>query len=145
MGDNLVLKMERRFSASLDAVFDAWTQPDLLAKWFGPENTSVPDCAMDLTVGGHWHAVLHGENGAKHHCSGVYKVIERPTLLVFTWAWTQEDGSRGYESIITVSLKANGNGTDLSFEQVGFVDAEAQTSHESGWTDCFNCLEKLLS
>src|ERR1700687_2996472 len=61
--------------------------------------------------------------------SGVYRVIDRPRRLVFTWAWDEDDGSRGHETEVTVTFDAAPGGTRLRLLQQTFQNAEVRDKH----------------
>ena len=90
--DDQVLVVERTLAASPDKVFDAWVNPEILVQWWGPEGMSIPQHSLDLREGGAWEATMRNNDGGEVVVSGVYKVIDRPNRLVFTWAWRQHLG-----------------------------------------------------
>jgi uncharacterized protein YndB with AHSA1/START domain len=70
----------RKLAASPDAVFDAWTKPEQIREWWDPDGVPLHDCSIDLRVGGEFKLVNRGHSPP---FAGVYRVIERPSLLVF--------------------------------------------------------------
>ena len=89
MSDDAILKIEREFSAPPDVVYNAWINPEILVKWWGPEGMTTPDFKLDVHEGGSWTTTMEGSEGNRVTTSGVYKVLEPPKRLVFTWAWTR--------------------------------------------------------
>ena len=75
--------------------------------------------------------------------SGIYREIEAPSRLVFTWAWHEGD-KRGHETIVTVALKPHGAGTELTLTQSRFESAVARDMHAQGWSSSFDCLAEYL-
>jgi uncharacterized protein YndB with AHSA1/START domain len=143
MKDHRVLRMERRFNATPEKVFAAWVEPAQFTSWFGPEGMSIPEHQIDPRVGGKWMTRMEG-GGQSHTVSGVYRVIERPRRLVFTWAWHNE-GKRGHESEVTIELRPDGkNGTLLTIMQQSLESAESLAQHEHGWTSTLNKLARHL-
>ena len=140
-----VLSITRRFSAPIEAVFRAWTDPAQLAQWWGPENVTVPDCEMDVRVGGKWRTCMAMPDGGKMWVEGTYREISEPERLVFTWSWDQEDGSRGHETIVTVEFEEADGGTEMRLTQSLFQDAEACRMHGEGWTSSFVCLDQQIA
>lgn len=79
------LVIERRFDAPAALVFDAWTKPELLKRWFyGPDGWRLDVCEIDLRVGGQLRFVWRGAGTAEMGMSGVYREIAGPTRLVHT-------------------------------------------------------------
>lgn len=89
----------RDFEAPRNLVFDAWTKPELLKRWFGARGWHLVDCEVDLRVGGTWRFVSRGPGGAQMEQSGVYRQIERPEQLVYTESYDEQSGSD--ESVVT--------------------------------------------
>ena len=87
--------VERAFDAPRRAVFAAYTQPDLLRRWFGPHGFTLTECEIDLRVGGHWRYVVRGPslNGTDRNemiLQGYYREVEPPELLVTTQVFGDE-------------------------------------------------------
>ncbi len=145
MSDDRVLRIERQFSATPEDVFDAWTDPTRIVAWWGPEGMHVPESEFEPHVGGAWATTMRNGEGQEFHVSGVYTAIERPKRVAFTWAWRQEDGSRGHETAVDVTFEAAGGGTLLKLVQRSFETTEQRDNHRGGWTSSFNDLERYLA
>jgi uncharacterized protein YndB with AHSA1/START domain len=76
--------MSRAFNASRRLVFDAWTKPALLMRWYGARGWQLVGCEVDLRVGGAWRFVSTGPSGDSMAQSGVYQEIAAPDRLVYT-------------------------------------------------------------
>lgn len=139
------LKIERVIRAPVQEVFDAFVVPEQLARWWGPEGVTIPDYSMDVRPGGKWRTVMQLPDGNKPEVSGEYRTIEKNKRLVFTWAWKQEDGTRGHETEITVTFEPVGNGTKLTLVQAVFAETEHRDRHGQGWESSFNSLERFLA
>ena len=141
--DALVVRQE--FRASAEFLFDAWTDPALLARWFHARpswSTRVVRC--DVRVGGGWEIVMvppPGE-GPDCRCFGAYRAIERPRRLVFTWHANGEDD---YETIVTLEFRALGpDRTELVLTQTGLRAPEDREDHRRGWDGCLASLAGLV-
>jgi uncharacterized protein YndB with AHSA1/START domain len=143
--NDCVLELERLIPAPPERVFEYWTEPDLLLKWFGPEGFDIPEHELDIRPGGRWRKVLRSPEGQLRTVSGVYNTIEPPRRLVFTWAWDDERGVRGHETEVTVTLEPTPGGTRLKLVQQVFQSAEMRKLHNAGWTSAFNKLQKLTA
>lgn len=142
--DALSLKLDRTFRARRERVFQAFTDAVHLQKWWGPPGTTISACELDPKPGGSWLTTMRAPDGSEMSVSGVYREVEAPSRLVFTWAWTQEDGSRGHETLVTLEFLDQGEATDLVLTQETFQDEDAMGKHEGGWQGCFDCLERAL-
>jgi uncharacterized protein YndB with AHSA1/START domain len=141
--DDRVLKLEREFKAKPDKVFAAWIEPEQIAKWFGPEGMTIPRKEIDARVGGKWLTTMRGPDGVDRTVSGVYREVDRPRRLVFTWAW-HNDGKRGHETEVTVDFRAKGSGTLMTLTQRTFAESKDRDMHQMGWSSSFNDLAKFL-
>ena len=139
------LHLERLIAAPPDRVFAHWTQPELLIKWWGPEGFDIPVHALDIRPGGQWRTTMGSPDGKRMTVSGVYRTIEAPRRLVFTWAWEDDKGARGFETEVTVTFEAAPGGTKLVIAQKEFETAESRDQHGWGWNSTLNCLDKLLA
>lgn len=142
--DGRVLRMERIFAAEPERVFQAWTDPEKLAQWWGPESMTIPRCEMDVREGGAWLTVMRNKEGGERTVSGVYRIIDPPRRLVLTWAWHYDGVRNGHETEITVELEPVEGGTRLVLVQQTFKEREHRDNHCGGWASSLNDLEKFL-
>jgi uncharacterized protein YndB with AHSA1/START domain len=78
--DTLTISFERKLRAAPQEVFDAWTLPEKISRWWDPTGAPLTSCKVDLRPGGAFEFVNAGHSPP---FSGIYTVVERPTLLVF--------------------------------------------------------------
>ncbi|MCG8491379.1 MAG: SRPBCC domain-containing protein, partial [Sneathiellales bacterium] len=76
----------RLYNASPQRAFKAWTDPDLLKKWFGPPDFRAEILTHDFCIGGMWRFQMIGPLGECSHHFGTFLEIDPPHRLVFTWA-----------------------------------------------------------
>ena len=88
-----VLTLEHVLNAPRELVFKAWTEPERLARWFGPRGWSLPVCTIDLRPGGVWHYCMRGPAGEESWGRAVYAEIVPPERLVYTDAFSDAQGS----------------------------------------------------
>jgi uncharacterized protein YndB with AHSA1/START domain len=113
------LTFDRDYAAPVDLVWRAWTEPDLLRRWWGPEHTTVTDCDLDLRVGGPLQIVMEaGEGMGKHQgtrwpMAGTFTAIEPPERLVYdARSWTEgEEAATTIEHTNIVELSSAGTTT----------------------------------
>ena len=137
--------LTRIFDAPRSLVFAAWTQPEQLKQWSAPHGFSIPVSTGTLKAGGKWRACMVSEKTGKLWLSGVYREVVTDSLLVFTHAWENEDGSRGPETVVTVRFSDLGKQTKMVMAQSGFDSAESSAGHAGGWKECLDRLRDLLS
>ncbi|MGH6926334.1 MAG: SRPBCC family protein [Propylenella sp.] len=141
--DDRVLKLERRLKAKPEKVFAAWTEPAQVANWFGPEGMTIPKHKIDARVGGGWTVTMRDPKGNDRTVSGVYREVERPKRLAFTWAWHNE-GKRGHETEVVVEFKPDGDGTLMRLTQKTFGTAHDRDMHNMGWGSSLKGLARLV-
>jgi uncharacterized protein YndB with AHSA1/START domain len=144
MNDDRVLEVERLIAAPPERVFELWTEPEQLVKWWGPDGADIPAHDLDIRPGGHWRTTMRLADGTQHTVSGVYRRIERPRRLVFTWGWVDEHGSRGHETEVTVTFDAAPGGTRIRLVQQAFESKQSRDMHGIGWESTFVCLDRML-
>ena len=143
--NDTALRIERLFAAPRQKLFDYWAQPELLATWFGPEGFTIPNYEIEPRENGGWHVTMLSPDGVKHIVSGVYRVIESPSRIAFTWAWHDDAGARGHETLVDVRFEDAPGGTKMILVQREFEDAETASRHTMGWASCFACLDQELA
>jgi len=142
--EDRTLVLERVFRASPEKVFEAWTDPAILVKWWGPAGYTIPECELDARPNGAWRTVMLNDEGSRLEISGVYREVRHPSRLVMTWAWTQPDGGRGHETEIVVTLENVPEGTRLKLVQSVFDSIDQRNNHNMGWTAIFDSLDAYL-
>ena len=141
---NPSLTLKRRLKAPPEKVFSAWTDPEKLVHWFGPAHTidGSVRAEMDVRVGGRFRVAFKTADGEKHEVGGTYQEVVADQRLVFSWAWHTTPER---ESLVTVTLKADGDGTLLTLLHERFFDQKARDGHERGWTGTLEKLANYLS
>lgn len=143
------LCVRRHFEAPREIIFRAWTDPSWLVRWMGPQECTCPHAETDLRMGGAFKIAIRGPEGNDHWAHGIYKELDAPARLAFTWQWEQDDGSLGAEMLIELDFLDRNDGTDLVLTQTRFPDDDSRDQHRGGWTGAFEslaaALETLLS
>jgi uncharacterized protein YndB with AHSA1/START domain len=137
-----ILVLTRVFQAPRTLVFEAWTRPDLVAAWWGPEGFVTEHCEMDIRPGGSYRLSMRSPEGVLHRKRGIYQEIAAPERIVFTFAWEDVTGVPGHQTIITVTLEDMGAATRLTLRQAVFETIDWCEGHRLGWT---SCLERFAS
>jgi uncharacterized protein YndB with AHSA1/START domain len=144
--DRGVLRLERTFKAQVEVVFEAWTSPQLLRRWWpaGPE-WETPVAEADARVGGRLRLVMRNPSGEEFGGGGEYIEISPPHRVVFTWTWDGHEGHRGTQLIEVELEERNDRTTRLVLTNRGLEDEEAKRLHREGWELSFDNLERVLA
>jgi uncharacterized protein YndB with AHSA1/START domain len=136
------LTIRRRFNAPRATVYAAWTKPDEIQRWFGPAGAHTLEAQADVRVGGRFRIKFCNRDGNELEVSGVYRELEVDSRLVFTWVWR---ATPERESLVTVALAPDGEGTLMTFTHEQFFDEAARDSHHAGWSGAFDKLETFVA
>lgn len=137
--------MTRVFDAPRSMVFDAFTKPELLKRWFGPRGWSLVVCEIDLRVGGSWRFVLRGPDEKEMGMRGVYREIDAPVRSVHTESFDDFPG----ESVVTTVLVEERGRTTLTatvlYPSQEVRDAVIKSGMEHGAAESYDKLAELLA
>jgi uncharacterized protein YndB with AHSA1/START domain len=130
--------VRRTIAAKPEILFDAWLDPESLAAWMRPGNTPKTVATVDARVGGRYEIVMHLESGRIVPHTGVYRTIDRPRRLAFTWLSPHTDTR---DTLVTVDFVTRGANTEVIVTHEQLPENE-RDSHDNGWT---SALEKLAA
>jgi uncharacterized protein YndB with AHSA1/START domain len=130
------LVVTRVIDAPRRLVFKAWTDPEQVAHWWGPQGFTTTFCDMDIRVGGKFRCCMRSPEGTDHWKCGVYREIVAPERIVFTFAWEDAAGNPGHELLTTVTFAEQGTKTRLTLHQAVFETIVGCDGHRRGWTSC---------
>ncbi|HEY6421173.1 MAG TPA: SRPBCC domain-containing protein [Candidatus Binataceae bacterium] len=139
------LVIERIFDAPRALVFKAWTEPERMAQWWGPRGFTMTSCKMDLRPGGAYRFEMRSPADTEHRTQGVFREIEEPERLVYTWAWVDAEGKSGHETLVTLTFAEHGGKTKLTLHQATFESVTARDAHRGGWTTALDCLAEYVA
>lgn len=139
-GSPLKLQMKRVIKASPVELFDAWTKPELMKKWYAPGPKTVATASSDLRVGGAYRVEMQEGLETIYVAEGTYRQIVPNRLLSFTW--NPCVSGPGYETLVTVEFKEVAGGTEVLLTHTGFADDETRGKHEHGWNGCLDSLTR---
>lgn len=148
------LVIERTLNASPERVFDAFTDPAQLTRWWWPNGFTCPAAEVDLRVGGtyrlamEWPGSIPAEAQFSHHMGGEYYEIERPRRLVMSGRAINDDQGELFATLIEVTFEARNSGTALTVRQSYFEPmppAGALAGAGQGWSEQLDKLERLLA
>jgi uncharacterized protein YndB with AHSA1/START domain len=129
--------VRRVVSAPRSEVYRLWTDAKRMPEWILAGGTAT----LDVRVGGKYHLDMHYQGKSYPH-DGEYLEVSPPERLVFTWI---SEGTNWLPSIVTIELIEHGEKTEVVLTHEGLPGGESLTSHEQGWTEILDWLERLVS
>jgi uncharacterized protein YndB with AHSA1/START domain len=136
--------LTRVFNAPRQLVFDAFSKPELLKRWFGPRGFSLVICEVDLKVGGGFRFVLRGPDGRDMGMRGVYRELAPPDRSVHMESF---DDFPGASQVTTTFVEKDGKTTmtaTVLCESKEIRDAVIQSGMEHGAAESYDKLAELL-
>jgi uncharacterized protein YndB with AHSA1/START domain len=137
----IVREIEIRASAA--RVFAAITDPAQVTTWWGSADTyRCTTMEQDFRVGGKWRTTGHGADGKPFAVEGVYRIIDPPRVLEYTWR--HDWGDQPEETVVRYELDEERASTRVRVVHSGFRDAKAKADHDAGWTRVLGWLTDYL-
>ena len=134
--------MERVFNAPRELVFKAYTDPDLIPRWWGPRRYTTRVDQLDLRVGGKWRFVQHDAAGNEYAFNGTYREVVPPGRLSYTFEF---EGMPGHIMVETVTFEEQDGRTKVTvsgfFESAADRDGMLQSGMEEGANESNERLE----
>ena len=140
----LVLELKCFVDAPRERIFRSLTQPAELARWWGPSGFTTPEIELDLSVGGDYRFAMQPPDGDLFHLSGEFLEIAPPSRLVYSFRWDEPDPD-DQETVVTMSLAAVGDATEVTLVQGEFATQARLALHRDGWTDSFEKLRESIA
>jgi uncharacterized protein YndB with AHSA1/START domain len=141
---DLTLEITRRLPATAPMVFGAFTNPNELARWWGPRGFAVPSVDFDPRVGETYRIEMQPPQGDPFHLSGEFREVQPPARLAYTFVWNPPDPD-DVETLVALSFRDLGESTKLSLTQGPFKTDARLALHRDGWTESLDRLERLLA
>ena len=140
-----VIRIERVFNAPRDLVWRAFTEPELVAQWWGRGNKLVIE-RMEVERGGHWRFVEHSSDG-QHGFEGRYREVSPQDRLAWTFEW---DGMPGHVAVDTTEFEDIGDGrtkvvTTSLFHTTEERDGMLNSGMQTGLDQSYAALDRLLA
>ena len=140
-----VLAITRVFEAPPSLVFKVWTQPEHLARWWGPRGFTVLSYKADVRPGGAFRFGMRSPEGSEHWAHGVYREVVPRERIVFTTAWEDAEGRFKHETLVTLTFAEEGGKTRFTLHQAVFESATSRDLHEGGWSSTLELLAEYLA
>ena len=140
------VRITRRINAPRDRVFEAYTDPVAIAKWWGPRRFETIVERFEPRAGGSWRMINREAGGQDYSFHGVFHDVVAPERITWTFEF---DGWPGHVSLETVSFAADGDATGITmhsvFESVADRDGMIDSGMEGGLAESMDRLEEYLS
>jgi len=140
--------LTRIFDAPRALVWKAWTDPKMMAQWFGPRGFTSTVEVLDVCAGGRLRIVMHGPDGNDYPMKGEFREVTPPERLVFTNIAIDKDGNHLLEGETTVILSESGAKTTLMLQThaTGLVPIAPKmlAGMEAGWNQSIDKLAELF-
>ena len=140
----LTLEMRRVLPAVPLVVFGAFSAPDELAQWWGPEGFTTPSLEFNPRVGDSYRIEMQPPQGDAFYLTGELREVDPPARLVYTFVWEDPDPD-DVETLVDLSFRDLGESTEVVMTQGSFKTEGRRELHRDGWTDSFGKLEQLIS
>jgi uncharacterized protein YndB with AHSA1/START domain len=150
------LVITRIFDAPPELVWKAWTDPELVKRWWGPTGFTSPVCKIDLRVGGTYHYCMRSPEGQDYWSTGVYHEIVPLERIVATDSFADEEGNVvpatycgmssdfPLELLVTVTFEEHRGKTKFTLRHVGIPAGQMTELTEAGWNGSFDKLAQVL-
>jgi uncharacterized protein YndB with AHSA1/START domain len=126
-------------------VFAAFSDASMVSRWLTPSpDVGLTVLQYDFRVGGAYRFAYHVPGRETMFVNGVYRAIEPPTTIVFSWNIEPPDEHAGVRSEVTVTLAPDGSGTRLVIRHEQLTAPGAATRHAEGWRGALDRLTDLL-
>jgi uncharacterized protein YndB with AHSA1/START domain len=139
------IEWSRELAAPPTVLFELWTRPENLRRWWGPRILEMVVCEVDLRVGGAWRFVHRLPDGQELGFHGVYQAIEAPDRLSSTFV---EDADPQHELVETTTFVATPAGSLVTgrmvHDSIATRDAHIAAGMEQGLTESLERVDELL-
>ena len=144
VGDGLVLRLKRILPSPRAAIYMAMSDPDELAKWWGPRGFTAPSVEFDPRVGDSYQIAMQPPDGDLFYLSGEFQGVDPPAHLAYTFRWDPPDPN-DRQTVVTLCLQARDERTEVLLTHGQFATEDRLALHKRGWIDSFVRLEQVLS
>ncbi|MEZ5319530.1 MAG: SRPBCC domain-containing protein [Vicinamibacterales bacterium] len=137
------LRIQRRYDATLEEIFEAFTDPALLRQWWHPRDFVVERLDFRAIEGRPYRIELRAPDGTRFAHVGVVLRVSRPDALVYTWRWVEGPLSP-VETLVELGFRADGDGVIVDLCHSRFEN-QAECDRHVGWRQAFDALDAWLA
>jgi uncharacterized protein YndB with AHSA1/START domain len=141
------IRITRLFNAPRALVYRAWTDPNMLARWFGCGALTIVSATSDARVGGEWRVVMRSPEGGDYPAYGQYLELTPVERIMMTHQWEKnlvDVNPPRHKTTVTIQLLEENGGTRLEFRQTGLATVASRDSHVGGWCDAMDALAEAV-
>src|SRR5438067_1410990 len=131
------LVVRRIIDAPAEQLFEAWTEPERLKRWWGPHPVTCVDAEIDLRVGGLYRIANQFPDGRLLWIFGEFEVVDPPHKLVYTW---HVDPQLQISERVTVQFELRGDATEVIVTHERIPNVATRNGHQEGWNGCLDRL-----
>jgi uncharacterized protein YndB with AHSA1/START domain len=139
------IRIVRIIDAPREQVFRAWTEPEQIRSWWGPGDFTCPEAEVDLRPGGSYRLAMQPAAGDPFIVVGIYREIQSPARLTYTWRWETGPAADGSESLVTVEFREHGDGTEVVLTHTEFPAAHGPAPYRMGWEGGLDKFQALFA
>jgi uncharacterized protein YndB with AHSA1/START domain len=155
--DREAITITRVFDAPRELVWKAWTDPELVMRWWGPNNFTTPTARIDLRVGGRYLSCMRSPEGQEFWSTGVYREIVPLERLVMTDSFADEEGNVvpashygmtgewPLELLVTATFRDVNGRTEFILRHEGIPAGKMSEDTRAGWSESFDKLARELA
>jgi uncharacterized protein YndB with AHSA1/START domain len=155
-GNDQELLIERIFDVPRERLWQAWTNPQQVKRWWGPKEFTAPYAEIDLRVGGKYLYCMRSPEGKEFWSGGVYRAIVPLEKIVVTDSFTDEKGNVvpaaqygmsgdwPLELMVTITFEEQNGKTKMTLRHVGIPAGENLEACRQGWNQSFDKLAETL-
>jgi uncharacterized protein YndB with AHSA1/START domain len=140
VGKTAELRMQRVFDAPRRLVFEAWSKPEYLSRWFAPAPLTTPRCEIDFRPGGAFRLAMRMPSGIEFPLDAEFREVVAPERIVF--AGKMHDGNDVHT---TITFTEEGGKTTLTVHQVYSFESDSTRGAHAGWTLTLNQLGEFVA
>lgn len=142
--DKTGAEVRRRFNAPPAKVFAAFANARLVSRWLSPPEITLTVLQFDFRVGGAYRFAYGLTAAETVIIGGVYRKIEPPSSIIFSWVIEPPDEHAGIQSEVIVTIMPDGDGTELLIRHEKLTHPDAVLRHAEGWRGALDQLTILL-
>ena len=140
----IAIRLRKHFAAPRERVFRAWTDAEVLKRWWCPQGWEPAGIEVDLRVGGAYRmGMCRFENGPPVYVYGSFLEVHRPERLVYTWNW-QNAFEKMPETRVTVEFIESGGTTEVVLTHEDLQEIPVCLRHHAGWISALQRIERSL-